>query len=326
MKKIIAVSVLFGVLTGGLFAQVTLSGTFHTGVEVNIPSDGDESIDINHREKGLKIFDLAATVNKDNFGAKLDTSFAKQSDFFIFNGAFGWAYFLDKQIRLSLGKINDAAWVTTLGHEYNLDAVEGFRLEYRTPFLPGLNVGAAFEVGGYTMEKFFKQVIFGANYVHAFFNTVAAYDLGGNANVIFGFNFTGFDQLTSAGIELKGTDLALWEKMGVLLIDEEVGYQVTGELTAILHLGQKLYGKSGSDPGLLFRPGVRYRILPPLTAFLDVEIGSEDAFKTTNMVVHPWVEYSLGNMGLLYLEYELSLPDMKEPAHLIGLGMEIKAF
>jgi hypothetical protein len=325
MKKIIAVSVLFGILTGGLFAQVVLSGEFHTGVELNIPPDGDESIDIHHREEGLTIFDFAATVNKDIFGAKLDTSFTKPpADVFELKGAFGWVYFLDKQIRLTLGKISDAVWVTSLS-EYNLDAVEGFRLEYRTP-LQGLNVGAAFEVGGYTMEEFVKQAIFGANYVHEFFNTVVAYDLGGNANAIFGFNFTGLDQLTTAGIELKGNNLALWEKMGSLNINEEVAYQITREFTAVLHLEQTLHGKSEDDPILLFRPGVRYRIIPPLTAFLDVELGSEDIFKTTNIQVHPWVEYSLGNMGLLYLEYKLDLPDMKDASHIIGLGMEIKAF
>jgi hypothetical protein len=176
------------------------------------------------------------------------------------------------------------------------------------------------------MEKFAKQAVFGANYIHEFFNVVAAYDLGSNARAIFGFNFTGLDQLTTAGIELMGTDLALWEKTGSLKVDEEVGYQITREFTAVLHLGQLLYGKSESDPELLFRPGVRYKILPPLTAFLDVELSSTDMFETMNVVAHPWIEYSLGDMGLLYLEYELSLPDMKDPSHLIGFGMEIKAF
>jgi hypothetical protein len=321
---------LFGVLTGGLFAQVTLSGEFHTGVELNIPSEGDESIKVNNREEGIKFFDLAATVNKDNFGAKLDTSFSKPStdqspDFFRFNGAFGWAYFLDRQIRLTMGKISEAVWVTSLGSEHKLGDVEGFRLEYKTP-LRGLSVGAAFEATDYTMEQFAKQSIFGASYIHEFFNVVAAYDLGSNANAIFGFNFTGLDRLTAAGIEAKGSELALWEKRGSLKIDEEVAYQFTREFTAVLHLGQTLYGDSEKDPGLLFRPGVRYKILPPLTAFLDVELSSTDMFTTTNMVAHPGVEYSLGNMGLLYLEYELSLTDMKDPAHLIGLGMEIKVF
>jgi hypothetical protein len=326
MKRIVVVLVLLGVLTTGLFAQLTLGGEFYTGVTLDVPSGADESIGVNHREKGNTLFELTATVNKDNFGAKLDTSFVKQpTDFFRLNGIFGWAYFLDRKIRLTLGDISDAVWVTTLENEYHLDDVAGFRLEYKTP-LPGLSVGAAFDAGDYTMEKFFKQIVFGASYVHALFNTVAVYDMGSNATTIFGFNFTGIDRLTTAGIELKASNLALWEKMGSLIIDEEAGYQVTREFTAVLHLGQSFYGNSDSDPGMLFRPGVRYRIFSPLTAFLDLEFNSEDVFKTTNMIVHPWVEYSLGNLGLLYLEYKLSLPDMKAPSHTIGIGMEIKAF
>jgi hypothetical protein len=50
-----------------------------------------------------------------------------------------------------------------------------------------------------------------------------------------------------------------------------------------------------------------------------VEFSSEDVFKTTNMMVHPWLEYSLGNMGLLYPEYKLNLPDMEDPS-LLGLA------
>jgi hypothetical protein len=326
MKKIIVLSVLFGVLAGGVYAQIVLGGEIYTGIVLDIPSDGDESIGVNHRKKGNTLFELTATVNKDNFGAKLDTSFVKQpSDFFRLNGIYGWAYFLNKQIRLTLGDISDAVWVTTLDNEYRLDDVSGFRLEYKTP-LPGLSVGAAFDAGGYTLEKFAKQIIFGASYVHALFNAVAAYDMGSNAQTIFGFNFTGIDQLTTAGLELKASDLALWDKMGSLVIDEEVAYKIVNEFTAVLHLGQSFYGKSGSDPGLLFRPGVRYKIVPALTAFLDVEINSQDVFKTTNLVVHPWLEYSLGGLGLLYLEYKVNLADMKTPSHLIGFGLEIKAF
>ncbi|MDR0761359.1 MAG: hypothetical protein LBF74_14835 [Treponema sp.] len=325
MKKIIALSVLFGVLTAGVYAQITLGGEMYTGIVLDIPSDGDESIDVNHRKKGNTLFELTATVNKDNFGAKLDTSFIKQTDFFRLNGIYGWAYFLNKQIRLTLGDISDAVWVTTLDNEYHLDDVSGFRLEYKTP-LPGLSVGAAFDAGGYTLEKFAKQVIFGASYVHALFNTVAAYDMGSNAQTIFGFNFTGIDQLTTAGIELKASNLALWDKLGSFVLDEEVAYQIIREFTAVLHLGQSFYGAPGSDLGLLFRPGVRYKFLPALTAFLDVEVNSEDVFKTTNLVLHPWVEYSLGNLGLLYLEYKVTLSGMKSPSHLIGFGLDIKAF
>jgi hypothetical protein len=150
--------------------------------------------------------------------------------------------------------------------------------------------------------------------------------MGGNAQAVFGFNFTGVDRLTTAGLELKAGNLALWDKMGSVIIDEEAAYRIVNDFTAILHLGQTLYGTSGNDPELRFRPGVKYRIVPALTAFLDVEFNSPDMFKTTNLVVHPWVEYSLGGLGLLYLEYQATLPGMKKPAHLIGFGLDIKAF
>jgi hypothetical protein len=326
MKKIIVLLVLFGVLAGGVvYAEITFGGEMYTGITLDIPANGDESIGVHHREKGNTLFELDAVVNKDNFGAKFDTSFIKQpADFFRLNGIYGWVYFLNKQIRLTLGDINDAVWVTTLDNEYHLDNVSGVRVEYKTP-LPGLSVGAAFDAGDYTMEKFAKQIIFGASYVHALFNTVAAYDMGDNADAIFGFNFTGIDQLTAAGIELKADNLALWDKTGSIFIDEEIAYGVTSEFTAILHLGQS-YSNPDGDLGLAFRPGVRYKILPALTAFLNVEVKSEDVFKTTDLVVNPWLEYSLGGLGLLYLEYEMSLPDMKTPAHTIGFGLEIKAF
>jgi hypothetical protein len=49
-------------------------------------------------------------------------------------------------------------------------------------------------------------------------------------------------------------------------------------------------------------------------------------FKTTNLVVYPWLEYSPGGLGLLYLEYQATLPGIREPSHLIGFGLDIKAF
>jgi hypothetical protein len=326
MKNIGVALVLLGVLSGTTFAQVTLSGELYTGITLDIPSVGDESIGVNHRDKGNTTFELDAVVSQENFGVKLDTTFIKQPiDYFRLNGIYGWTYFLDRQIRLTMGDISDAVWVTTLDNEYHLDDISGFRIEYKTP-LPGLSVGASFETGDSTMEEFSQQIIFGASYVHALFNTVAAYDIGGNANAIFGFNFTGIDRLTTAGVELKASNLALWDKMGSVFIDEEIAFQLVREFTAVLHLGQSVYGTPGSDPSLAFRPGIRYRVLPSLTAFLDVEINSQDMFKTKNLIAHPWIEYSLGAAGLFYLEYELTLPDMKDPAHIIGFGLDVKAF
>jgi hypothetical protein len=326
MKKFFAFLILLCVLGSAVFAQVTFGGDVFTGVTFEAPYNQDGTFNVTNREKGNTTLDLAATVNKGDYGAKLDTTFIYQpTDYFRLNGIYGWVNLFENQFRLSLGDISDGVWVTSLDNEYKLDDISGFRLEYKTP-LPGLSVGAAFEATGYTGEQFLKQTIFGASYISAYFNTVVAYDLGSNAQGIFGFNFTGIDALTTAGIELKAANLALWDKMGTLTIDEEVGYQVIRPLTASLHLGQELYGVSGTDPKLTFIPGVAYKITPALTASLDVEINSPDMFTTTNLVLTPCVEYSLPGSGLLYLEYILSMPEFKNPSHSIGFGLEIKAF
>jgi hypothetical protein len=333
MKKIFAFLILFCVLSGAVFAQVTFGGDVFTGITFEAPYDGDESFNVRNREKGNTTLDLAATVNKEGYGAKLDTTFIylpqasiqKPTDYFRLNGIYGWVNLFENQLRLSLGDISDGVWVTSLDNEYKFDDVSGFRLEYKTP-LQGLSVGAAFDAAGYTGEKFLKQTIFGASYINAYFNAVAAYDLGSNSRGILGFNFTGIDALTTAGIEVQATDLALWDKLGILAIDEEIGYQVIRPLTVSLHLGQKLSGVSGADPELTFIPGAAYKITPVLTASVDVEINSPDMFTTTYLKVTPCVEYSLPGSGLLYLEYTLDMPEFKNPSHTVGFGLEIKAF
>jgi hypothetical protein len=334
MKKFFIVSVLFGLLSVGVFAQVTLGGALYTGVALTVPDGGDESFEVRNREKGDSTIELAAVAARDNFGAKLDTTFIYHgsADYtFALNGIYGWVNLLDNQFRLSIGDISDAVWVTNLDNEYKFDDVSGVRVEYKTP-LSGLNVGVAFDArgpatntGSYTAEEFFKQTIFGASYIHALFNAVAAYDLGSNARGLLGFNFTGIDALTTAGIELQASDLALWDKTGILALDEEVGYRVISPLIVSLHLGQKLYG-NGNDPALAFIPGVSYKILPVLTASLDIELYSDDMFTTTNLKLTPCLEYSLTGSGLLYLEYVLDLPDFKNPTHTLGFGLEIKSF
>jgi hypothetical protein len=335
MKKFFIVLTLSAVLVYGAFAQVNFGGSLYTGVQLDIPSEGDESFHMNHRDEGNTRLDLTGSVNKGKFGAKLDTTFtynpAAPENFFRLNGIYGWVNFLkENQLRLSIGKISDAVWVTSLDGEYQFDEVNGARLEYKTP-LKGLSVGVVFDVGSnpainYTAENLMKQTIWGASYVNPNFNTVVAYDLGSNARTLFGFNFTGIDELSTAGIELLASDMALWDESGSIRIDEEVAYRITRPFTAALHLGQVFYGNTDEDVELTFIPGVRYRILPQLTAFLDLEINTKDSFETTNMVITPWLEYSLGGSGLLYLQYSLELPDFKDPVHTIGFGLDIKAF
>jgi hypothetical protein len=332
MKKCFICAALFSILSGGVFAQVSLGGNLYTGVAVDIPYEGEESIGVKHRDpkKGNTSMDLSVTalLGKGTYGAKLDTTFGliqPTEISFTPKGIFGWANLFNNQIRFSVGKISDGVWVTSLDNEYTFDEVSGARVEYRTP-LKGLSVGMAVDAGDYTFEKFAKQLIFGGSYVSTLFNTVFAYDFGSNTRTLFGFNFTGIDDLTTAGIELQASDLALWDKTGAVVIDEEVAYRIIRPLTVSLHLTQSLYGSPDKDIGLAFKPGIAYRIIQALTGSLEVEVNTDDAFKTMNMVVTPCLEYRLPGAGLLYLQYDLTVAEFKKPSHTIGLGFEIKAF
>jgi hypothetical protein len=329
MKKRIALVVLLSSIVGGVFAQVMLRGDVYTGIAADIPYNGKESIGLKNREKGGSMMDLSATalLGNGSYGVKLDTTFSyvRPDLSFTPKGMYGWAELFNNKIRLSMGKISDGVWVTGLDNAYVFDEVTGARVEWRTP-LEGLSVGMAFDAGDYTFEKFAKQLIFGGSYVSAIFNTVLAYDFGSNTQALFGFSFTGIDDLTVAGIELRLTDLALWKTLGALAIDEEVAYRIMRPLTVSLHLAQKVYGDANSDISLAFRPGIAYRFTPAVTVSLEVEVNSDDVFKTTNLVATPCIEYQLPGSGLLYLQYDLAVAKFKEMSHTIGLGFEVRSF
>jgi hypothetical protein len=328
MKKCFICAALFSILSGGVFAQVSLGGNLYTGVAVDIPYEGEESIGLYNRESEAKnsYMDLYLTAlfGKGLYGAKLDTNFNFPPQNFTVKGIYGWANLFNDRIRLSIGGISDGVWVTSLDNEWTFDEVNGARIEYRTP-LKGLSVGMAVDAGDYTFEKFAKQLIFGGSYVSTLFNAVFAYDFGSNTRTLFGFNFTGIDDLTTAGIELQATDLALWDKTGSIVVDEELAYRIIRPLTVSLHLTQR-YGSQDKDLGLAFRPGIAYRFIPALTGSLEVEVNTPDGFKTQNLVVTPCLEYRLPGAGLLYLQYDLTITEFKKPSHLIELGFEIKAF
>jgi hypothetical protein len=329
MKKRFIFVVLIGSLAGSISAQVMLRGNLYTGIAADIPYGGEESIGLKNRETGNTMMDVsaAALLGEGAYGVKLDTTFSylRPDIAFTPKGIYGWAELFDRHLRLSMGRISDEVWVTSLDNEYTFDEIAGARVEWRTP-LEGLSVGMAFDAGDYTLENFAKQLIFGGSYVSGICNTVVAYDFGSNTRALFGFNFTGIDDLTAAGIELRVTDIALWEEYGELALDEEAAYRIIRPLTVSLHMAQKVYGKADSDMGLAFRPGLAYRFTQTLTGSLEVEVNSDDVFKTSNLAVTPCIEYQLPGSGILYLQYDLTLAELKEPSHTIGFGLEIKSF
>ena len=363
MKKIIITFLLFCIFIGSAFAQVTFSGDAYIGIEVEKKDGVGEEFSPMHRDEGMPLFNFAAIVNRENYGAKLDTIFRYSgtndaSNDFILKGIYGWVNFFDKALTLSMGRISDAAWVANIDPrltEYFFDEITGFRFEYKTP-LEGLSVGAAFpfRAEDNTAEKLFQRIILGATYVSPLFTSVFSYDVGNNGRTLFGFNFIGIPAIT-AGVQLRAVDLVVWDNPlsnGQIELYEKIGYKlVNGFVTsdkrvmrgfeAFMIFGQRFYGRDEMDPFLSFAPGISYKspattnlaaavpFLSDLTASLTFEINSSDVFETTNMIITPCFEYALKGPSVFYIQYELGIDDFSDTRkinHRFGFGIDIKAF
>ena len=176
MRKLVLLALIFGVFITNVFAQLTFSGEVYAGVQLEKAYDEDEKIGIFHRDEGAPKFLFVATTQKENYGAKLDMSFQATTPFTqTLNGIYGWVNLWENNIRLTMGKISDGVWVSSLDadHEFVFDEITGFRVEYKTP-LPGLRVGFAVPTQDNTLEDTAKRAIFGASYVSAMFNSVVA--------------------------------------------------------------------------------------------------------------------------------------------------------
>ena len=287
----------------------------------------------------MPLFNLIATINRPSHGARLDANFrhGEEEDVTV-EGIYGWVNFLDNSLRLTMGRISSPVWIANLDPDnvFYFDKITGFRLEYETP-LPGLSVGVALRTEGNDMEQLFKRTIFGANYVHPLFNIVFAYNMGSNAHLLFGFNFTsipGIPDLT-AGIQARVMHLASWDDpvfTGVLDLQQRVTYRVMRPLTVSLHMGQVIYAEPRGDwdrrdPELFFTPGVSYIISPGLTASLTAEFRSTDLFDRSRYItLNPSIEYMLGG-AVFYAEYELRLARYKHDSfHRISFGVTISVF
>jgi len=342
MKKAILVFLLAGFFSVNAFAELSLSGSVYAGIRFQ-DYDTNQSIDAYHREDWNRVprFDFTATVMRENYGARLDTTFQMAADpegqYLPVNGIYGWVDFSDllgnDSLRLTMGQISSTPWVLPRLHpshsETKFGDIRGFRVEYTTP-LQGLSVGAAFRTGGEDLQWTAERIIFGATFIHPLFNAVVAYDLSNNAQALFGFNFTGIPDLT-AGIQLEASRLTTWDHPvygfpGMLQMHQIVGYRIMRPLNVFLILGQTIHGTSGSDIGLEFIPGVEYRILPNLLASFSLILDSPDHFTTTNLSLNPMIEYTLRGPAVLYAEYLLRLDNMDRATHTFGFGITVRAF
>jgi len=334
MKKTIIAFLLAGFLAGGAFAQVTFSGSVYAGIQLQYTDYSGESITTIHREENDPRFNFMATVTRENYGARLDTTFQMTGDsdgHFTLHGIYGWVDFLDNSLRLTMGQISSAIWVLPRLHsrhaELYFDKIRGFRAVYDTP-IQGLSVGAAFRSDGHDVQTFAEQMIFGANFIHPLFSAVFAYDLGNNVRTLFGFNFTGIPDLT-AGIQISAAHLSSWDDdffPGILQMHQIIGYRIMRPLNVHLILGQTFHGTPDSDIGLEFVVGAEYRILPNLTGSFNIILDSPDHFTTTNLTLNPMIEHTLRGPAVLYVEYELRLDNMDTATHTFGFGITIRAF
>ena len=335
MKKAIIVSLLASVLVGGAFAQVSFSGEVHTGIQFQRSHNEDPVITTTHREYGAPMFDFTATVARENYGARLDTTFQHTNDpdgHFSLNGIYGWVNFLDNTLRLTMGQISSAAWVTSLDArlpEFRFDEIRGFRVEYTTP-IEGLSVGAAFRADGQDAQRFAEQMIIGATFIHPLFASVFAYDFGRDTNFLFGLNFLGIPDLT-AGLQLQVTNLAIWDyaifgSPGMLRMYYKVGYRIMRPLDVYLIFGQRFFARSGVGPEWVITPGVTYRFLPNLTGDFSISLDNYEENPNKNLTITTVLEYTLRGPAILYVEYELHLANMNRANHTFGFGITIRAF
>ncbi|MCL2381931.1 MAG: hypothetical protein FWC64_10155 [Treponema sp.] len=345
MKNFIVFALLFGALTANAFAQLTFSGSLYAGVQMEIPhgnardgSPQENTIYPHHRREGEPVFNLTATFNRPNAGARLDTSF--QTDLsgggeVILEGVYGWVD-LTQGLRLTMGRISSPLWVVSLDpdHQWYFDKVTGFRLQYATP-LPGLTVGAVFRTEGGSAQQLFERAMFGATYSHPMFNAVFAYNIGSNGHALFGFNYFGIPDLT-AGIQLRAAHLASWDDPGfggMVEVVQRLGYRLTHPMELTLLAGQIFYAQprgdfARRDTELFFTPGISYRLRHDLTASFAVEFRSADFFDDSRLVTfNPALEYQLDGAISFYAEYELRLGKyVHESFHRISIGVNVRIF
>ena len=346
MKKFIVFVLLLGVLGANAFAQLTFTGNVYAGIQMEIPygnaQDGspqENTIYLRHRREGAPVFNLTATFNRPNAGARLDTSF--QADFvggeeLSVNGVYAWVDFLNNTLRFTLGRISSPVWVAGLDpdHQWYFDKITGFRLLYDTP-LPGLSVGAAFRVEGNNERQLFERAILGVTYSSPMFNTFLAYNIGSNGHLLFGFNFLGIPDL-AAGIQLRAAHLATWDDPGfggMLEIVQRFGFRITRPMELTLLAGQIFYAEPRGDferrdAELFFTPGISYRLHPDLTASFSVEFRSADFFNYSRFITfNPMIEYQVHGGISFYAEYEFRLGKfIHETFHRISLGVNIGIF
>jgi hypothetical protein len=353
MKKFLVVLMILAV-AGGVFAQdISFSGQVEAGILFE--KEGDDDLIVRPYNADAEVplrADLNVAAEWENVGAKIKI----RSDFNGFLGspsvidsnvpdedvtylapgdpgfkvpyAFVWANVLNDIIKLSAGKLDDAAWATLGDFDTNYDNVNGTRVEIKP--IEGLNVGFALDIvdgRGVTLEDFFLETVIGVKFAADPVTVVAALKLDGEADggsdeeikALFSVNITAVPKLTAI---IDGEINHLNGDMGID-IHEKFGYQILDPLEAHLTLVEKGNLDTDIDPeGLEFqiKPGVSYAVIPDkFFAKLDLEVitWTENFFDPLNFVLKPGIEWRYNETAKILGWYKLTIPtqDGADPIH-----------
>jgi hypothetical protein len=319
-------------------AVLTLGGKASAGLQIDADDSGN-TVSALHRKDGSPLFNLTAVAQTENYGIKLDTDLrAETGNELTLNGIYGWAAFMDGDLRVSVGKISDAKWVAAIDPsipERSYDDITGARVDWNVPDVQGLNVGFALRANEWDAETMLKNTVFGASYNRDSLSSVLAYDMSGNGNILAGVNYSDVVPRLDAGLRLEATNLNTFGAdlfPGQMAVYEKAAYRLAApRLTPYIILGQTFFG-NGDKTALVLNPGVSYRVdaVPGLTAFFGAKLATPDYFDTSSLALKPGVEYSLGGTALIYAEYEMGIDNLSasDPAigSRFGIGLEVKAF
>jgi hypothetical protein len=336
MKKFLVVLMILAVAGGVIAQDISFSGQVEAGILFEKAGDEDLMVKPYNADADVPLrADLTTKAEWENVGAKVRF----RSDFNGFLGsfdpignpnvdakaigvkvpfAFVWANVLNDMIKISAGKLDDAAWATQGDFDTQYDNTNGTRVEIKP--IEGLNVGFALDIvdgAGVEIGDFFLETVIGAKFVADPVTVVAAVKLDGEADgpapewddaassyttpaktdeeikALFSVNITAVPKLTAI---IDGEINHINGDMGID-IHEKFGYQILDPLEAHLVLVQKGVLDSDVNPaGLLFaiKPGVSYAVIPDkFIAKLDLEFNTytENFFDPLQIVLQPGIEW-----------------------------------
>jgi hypothetical protein len=289
------------IIPGGLFAEeLSFSGTFNSGVMVEIPKEGETDIRLETDDgfgPAAARLRLYGKLEKEAWGVEfrlqgdMDTGYQyafQESEQF----AYVWADFFTSKMRVYAGKLPWGLWSTPFEKSWSLDAQTGVRIELKP--VGGLSFGGTLKIpprempdsGKYTLKRALNEAVIGGRWDTRLFMIAAGFAFDGWDNyrqdeqaAVFGFTFNGIPNLLT-GIESRFQNITSGQMEYNLV--EKLGYPVNALTYSMLRIYQD--GKTGVEGVTLkFNPEVNMHLTGRLLPALEAEIGGntkefEDTF------------------------------------------------